>query len=267
MVSVEDVKSYWDERPCNVKHSKSPLGSLDYFNEVEQRKYFVEPHIPLFADFGRWKGLRVLEIGCGIGTDAVNFARAGALYTGVELSSSSLGLTKKRFKVFNLPGRLLEGNAEELQAVIGSEKFDLVYSFGVLHHTPSLNAALHQITKVMHEDSIFKMMVYAKNSWKNAMIEAGLDQPEAQFGCPIANTYSKPEIALELEKAGLRCVDIRQDHIFPYVVESYKNYEYEVHPWFKAMPKEVFRALETSLGWHLLVEARRINVASDVEQK
>jgi ubiquinone/menaquinone biosynthesis C-methylase UbiE len=258
VVNIEDVKTFWDERPCNVRHSKSLLGSIEYFNEVEQRKYFVEPHIPFFANFNQWKGLKVLEVGCGIGTDAVNFARAGAQYTGIELSNISLGLTKKRFEVFNLSGRLLEGNAEELDKIFGSEKFDLVYSFGVLHHTPSLNAALLQIANLMHENSIFKMMVYAKHSWKNAMISAGLDQPEAQYGCPIANTYSEAEITLELERVGLGRAVIKQDHIFPYVVERYKNYEYEVQPWFKAMSKEMFRALETSLGWHLLVEARKI---------
>lgn len=267
VVNLEDVKAYWDERPCNVRHSKSPIGTVEYFNEVEQRKYFVEPHIPLFANFDQWRGLRVLEIGCGIGTDAVNFARAGAVYTGIELSKNSLDLTKKRFEVFNLPGRLLEGDVESLHEVIRNEKFDFVYSFGVLHHTPSLSAALNEIANLMHENSIFKMMVYSKHSWKNAMIEAGLDQPEAQYGCPIANTYSKSEIILELEKVDLTCVEIKQDHIFPYVIERYKNYEYEVQPWFRAMPREMFRALETALGWHLLVEARKNSTSAKVGEK
>ncbi len=112
--SIETVAEYWNRRPCNVRHSPSEVGSRRYFDEVEQRKYFVEPHIPAFAEFGRWKGKRVLEIGCGIGTDAVNFARAGADYTGVELSKASLALACRRFEVFGLRGRLIEGNAEEL---------------------------------------------------------------------------------------------------------------------------------------------------------
>ena len=88
------------------------------------------------------------------------------------------------------------------------------------------------------------------------MIEEGLDQPEAQFGCPIANTYTKREVDLLLRSAGLSVVNLEQDHIFPYVVESYLNYEYEIQPWFKAMPPEVFRALERRLGWHMLVESK-----------
>ncbi|MCS6894612.1 MAG: class I SAM-dependent methyltransferase, partial [Bacteroidia bacterium] len=64
-VPIDNVQKYWDNRPCNIRHSPKPVGTREYFDEVEKRKYFVEPHIPRFAEFPRWKGKKVLEIGCG----------------------------------------------------------------------------------------------------------------------------------------------------------------------------------------------------------
>jgi ubiquinone/menaquinone biosynthesis C-methylase UbiE len=254
--SLEEVQNFWNARPCNLKHSNAPIGTKQYFDEVEERKYFVEPHIPAFANFNQWRGKRVLEVGCGIGTDATNFARNGAIYTGVELSSESLKLAKQRFEVFGLTGRFIEGNAEEIDELLKGETFDLIYSFGVLHHTPSLNNALKAIRSLMDSNSLFKMMVYAENSWKSAMIAAGLDQPEAQYGCPIANTYTSVEIHNLLSNSDLECIEIYQAHIFPYKVEEYKKYKYIKEDWFDHMPPSVFNALENKLGWHLLISAK-----------
>ena len=137
-ISLEDVRAYWDARPCNLRHSAKPVGSREYFDEVETRKYLVEPHIPSFAEFPRWSGKRVLEIGCGIGTDTINFARRGASVTAVDLSEKSLEITRARAKVFGLSDRiqLFCADAERLTSSIPVEKYDLIYSFGVIHHSP-----------------------------------------------------------------------------------------------------------------------------------
>ena len=254
-IDIGEVQQYWDTRPCNIRHSQSEVGSEEYFNEVEARKYFVEPHIKNFADFPSWKNKKVLEIGCGIGTDAVNFARFGAEYTGIELSGESLKIAAKRFEVFELNGRFIKGDTENLSEVLEVQKFDLIYSFGVLHHTPNLEKALNEIKKYCSEETKFKFMVYSANSWKQAMIDAGLDQPEAQYGCPIANSYSRLELELILNKIGFDMKFISKDHIFPYDVEKYKKYEYVKTPWFREMPEEIFHVLEKNFGWHLLVEA------------
>jgi ubiquinone/menaquinone biosynthesis C-methylase UbiE len=254
--TIETVAEYWNRRPCNIRHSAAPVGTRAYFDEVEARKYFVEPHIPAFADFARWRDRRVLEIGCGIGTDAVNFVRAGAEYTGVELSQASLDLARRRFEVFGLQGSFVHANAEHLSEHVRAASFDLVYSFGVIHHTPDPDAVLREARKVVRPDGEFRLMLYATDSWKDAMIDAGLDQPEAQSGCPIAYTYTQAQVRAMLRAAGFEVTSIAQDHIFPYVVEKYVRYEYELQSWFAAMPREMFRALEKRFGWHMLITAR-----------
>lgn len=255
LASIKEVEDFWDSRPCNVKHSNLAIGTKEYFNEVEKRKYFVEPHIPHFAEFSAWSGKRVLEVGCGIGTDAINFARNGALYTGVELSSESLSLTKKRFEVFKFSGEFVHADCENLVSELGSRKFDLIYSFGVLHHTPSIERALAQIKALSSDSTKLKLMLYAKNSWKQFMIEGGLDQPEAQAGCPIANTYTHEEVRKILSDSGFKTISIKQKHIFTYRIPEYREFKYVKQPWFENMPQEVFSILENRLGWHLLIDA------------
>jgi SAM-dependent methyltransferase len=256
-VDIAAVQAYWDRRPCNIRHSTAEVGSREYFNDVEERKYFVESHIPGFARFERWAGKRVLEIGCGIGTDAINFARAGADYTAVELSEVSLALTRRRFDVFGLNGTFYTANAEHLSTVIVRQGFDLVYSFGVIHHTPNQRAVIEQARKVMRDDGELRIMLYAKNSWKAIMIDAGFDQPEAQAGCPIATLYTR-EMVEELLHGLFRVTSAEKSHIFPYRIDKYIRYEYEAEPWFAAMPPDMFKALESRLGWHYLIVAEPI---------
>lgn len=258
-LSIDSVQEYWDRRPCNIRHSSKEVGTKDYFDEVEKRKYFVEPHIPTFASFADWNGKRVLEIGCGIGTDAVNFARAGAEYTGVELSIESLKVARKRFEIFSLEGNFVHADCENLDNSFQGATFDLIYSFGVLHHTPSLGKALEQIGKLCNAKSSVKVMLYAKNSWKQIMIDARLDQPEAQAGCPIANSYLKEEVEQIFKSKGLQVNNIEQTHIFPYRIAEYREYRYVKEPWFENMPENVFSALEASLGWHLLIDAQPVS--------
>jgi hypothetical protein len=87
------------------------------------------------------------------------------------------------------------------------------------------------------------------------MIEAGLDQQEAQSGCPIAFTFTQQEVRSLLKNYEI--LELRQDHIFLFVLEKYVRYEYEVQPYVQAMSPETLRVLEKYLGWHTLILARR----------
>jgi ubiquinone/menaquinone biosynthesis C-methylase UbiE len=114
---------------------------------------------------------------------------------------------QKRFQVLGLNGEFVLGIAEELEDVF-DRKFELVYSFVVLHHIPSLDNALKSIIKICHDETVFKFMVYAKNSHKNVMMQCGIDQPEAQTGCPIANIYYPEEIVSALLSTGFKVTSI-----------------------------------------------------------
>jgi SAM-dependent methyltransferase len=254
-LNLEDkIRRYWNTQPCNIKHGQSDIGSQEFFREVSERRYRVEPHIAEFAGFHLWAGRRVLEIGCGIGTDAEEFAKAGAEYVGIDLSEQSVALCRQRFDVLELEGEFHVKDASRSFVDLG--QFDLVYSYGVIHHFPGIESIIANVQEVLVPGGEFRFMVYAKNSWKYAMIQKGLDQFEAQAGCPYAQAYSKDEIHRLLE-SGWHIERLRQDHCFMYNVDAYKQGRYELEPWFEAMSESHRQAVREYLGWHLLVKAKK----------
>lgn len=269
-VEIGRVKEYWDRRPCNVRHSTRPIGSREYFDEVEARKYFVEGHIPGFAEFEKWRGKKVLEIGCGIGTDTVNFARHGAQVTSVDLSEKSLELARQRTGVYGVQGQVqfYRGNAEELSGFVPVEPYDLIYSFGVIHHTPHPERVLEQVRQYSRPGTTVKVMVYHRRSWKVLWLLLGegkgkfwklpelvAKNSEAQTSCPITYTYTREEGRKLVERHGFRTRRIEVNHIFPYRIQDYVQYRYVKEFYFRWMPAPLFHALERRLGWHLCITA------------
>ena len=270
-VPITKVSDYWNSRPCNIAHSPQPVGSREYFDEVELRKYLVEPHIPGFAEFERWKGKRVLEIGCGIGTDTINFARGGAEVTAVDLTEKSLEVARQRADVFGVRERVrfIRVNAERLSQAVPVEPYDLVYSFGVIHHTPHPEQVLEEIRRYVTPNSTVKIMVYNLWSWKVLWImfvygkgrfwrlnRLVADYSEAELGCPVTYCYSRASGRRLLEQHGFRVTDVMVDHIFPYSIPEYVQYEYKKVWYFRWMPRALFRALERAFGWHLCLTAK-----------
>jgi ubiquinone/menaquinone biosynthesis C-methylase UbiE len=268
-VPISAVRDFWNARPCNIRHSPKPVGDREYFDEVEARKYFVEPHIPRFAEFSRWTGQRVLEVGCGIGTDTINFARAGARVTAVDLSERSLEIARRRAAVYGLTNiDFRHANVEELSEVLRGEQYDLVYSFGVIHHTPHPEAALRELVALLRPGGTLKIMVYHRRSWKVFAIVATYGRgafwnlervvarhSEAQEGCPVTYTYTRAQARRLIEAAGCQVRDLFVDHIFAWRIPDYVNYRYQKVWHFRIFPAPVFRRLERSFGWHLCVTA------------
>lgn len=266
---IERVRDYWNARPCNIRHSPEPVGTRAYFDQVRDRKYFIEPHIPRFADFPRWAGKRVLEIGCGIGTDTVSFAQAGARVTAVDLSDKSLEIARQRVAVYGLQDRVrfFHANAENLSATVPIESFDLIYSFGVIHHTPHPDKVMRQLVHYTRPGSTIKVMVYHRHATKvgGLLLRSGLQfwkldeliarHSEAQTGCPVTYSYT-PRTAGELVEAqGFRVTSVFVDHIFPYRIKDYVKYRYVKEWFYRFMPDAMFGAMERRFGWHVCVTA------------
>lgn len=269
-VNLEKVKKYWNDRPCNIRHSNKPVGTMDYFEEVQNKRYFVEPHILEFADFEHCNGKKVLEIGCGIGTDTILFLKNGAKVTAIDLSKESLKITKSRVALYGYDANVIFANVEKLSEYLDIQKFDIIYSFGVLHHTPNPLDAFKEILRFMDEKTEFRFMVYHKGAFKVFQILEQYDydyknvdtliakHSEAQEGCPVTYSYTPDDLSRILDSLGLEIVEIKIDHIFPYRIEEYRNNIY-VREDIWQMPAETFDLFQKKYGWHLMVKAKLKN--------
>ena len=159
----ERVRVFWQENPCGTKFADAPPGSRRFYELVEEHRYRKEWHIPAAAGFDQSKDLAVLEVGCGLGTDGAQFAKAGADYTGIDLTEAAVDLAKRRFELFQLPGAFRVADAEHLD--FPDNSFDLVYSHGVLHHTPDTAAAVREIHRVLRPGGKAVVMLYHRDSY------------------------------------------------------------------------------------------------------
>lgn len=159
----ERVRAFWQSHPCGAKFSAAELGTPQFFSRIQEHRYEKEWHIPQAADFSSTRGLRVLEIGCGVGTDGVQFARAGAIYSGVDLTEAAVELARKNFAMSGATGELRLADAENLE--FSDESFDVVYSHGVLHHTPDIQRAVNEIQRVLRPGGRAIVMLYHRGSY------------------------------------------------------------------------------------------------------
>src|SRR5215216_6498576 len=159
----ERVRAFWQENPCGTKFADAPPGSRRFYELVEEHRYKKEWHIPAAAGFAQSKNLSVLEVGCGLGTDGAQFAKAGAKYTGIDLTNAAVELAKRRFELFDLPGSFRVADAERLH--FANNSFDVVYSHGVLHHTPNIAAAVREIHRVLRPGGRAIVMLYHRDSY------------------------------------------------------------------------------------------------------
>jgi 2-polyprenyl-3-methyl-5-hydroxy-6-metoxy-1,4-benzoquinol methylase len=267
---LEAIQDYWDAHPWEATRSHKTQGTRDYFKDIEMRRYHLAPHIPDFADFDSWRGAAVLEVGCGIGTDTVNFGRAGADVTAVDISETSATLAEQRAEVYGLEDRItfVLGNVETLAKFLGPARFDLAYAFGTLSHTPSADAALKELHALVKPGGKLKIMVYNRRSlrvlgivlfrgfgcfWRSDRLVNRYGLMER--GCPVTKVFSRRQARDLVEGAGFKVTRISADHIYPYKKSSERSLKFTRKWRYSFIPGFLFRFLERRFGWHLLIEA------------
>jgi ubiquinone/menaquinone biosynthesis C-methylase UbiE len=157
-----DVAKYWNEQTCGTGVTAAEKFSRSYFDDIEEYRYRVEPDIFSLAQFTRFRGQRVLEVGVGAGTDFLQWVRAGARAYGIDLTEQGVDHVKHRLAVYGLSAEEVRvADAENLP--YKDEFFDLVYSYGVIHHSPDTIKALEEIIRCTKIGGTIKFMVY--NKW------------------------------------------------------------------------------------------------------
>jgi SAM-dependent methyltransferase len=159
-----ETQRQWNANPCGADSAADlEPGTPAFFRSVEQHRYEVyAPWLKQRAGFSAFAGARVLEIGPGLGTDHAQFARAGARNFAIDLTATHLAMTKRRFTHEQLRTRLTRGDAERLP--FASESFDVVYSFGVLHHTPDTARAVLEAWRVLKPGGVAIVSLYHRHS-------------------------------------------------------------------------------------------------------
>lgn len=155
----QGVRSFWNEASCGEALYLRGV-DRDGFTAQLSRRYELEPFILDFAKFEEFRDKRVLEIGVGLGADHQKFAEAGADLYGVDLTERAVELTRNRLACFDLESKLEVGDAEYLS--FEDESFDLVYSWGVLHHSPDTPRAISEVWRVLKLGGTCKIMIYHK---------------------------------------------------------------------------------------------------------
>jgi ubiquinone/menaquinone biosynthesis C-methylase UbiE len=161
--SLASVHSFWNTEACGTHFVTRYAGDRDFFDQFREHRYRTEWHIPLLVPFSETKGKEVLEIGTGNGADGVMFALNGAIYTGVDLTEAALEATRRHFEALGLRGSFRKEDAERLS--FADDSFEVVYSHGVLHHTPDPRTAINEVHRVLKPGGRAIIMLYHKHSF------------------------------------------------------------------------------------------------------
>lgn len=194
------VHDFWNAASCGETLYLHGSERSAYSAQAAKR-YELEPYIISFADFANSHDREVLEIGVGLGADHQQFAEAGARLTGVDLTERAVAHTQQRLAAFGLRSNLRTADAENLP--FGDESFDLVYSWGVLHHSPNTPKAIDEVWRVLRPGGTAKIMVYHTRSIVGYMLWIRYALLRGRPGRSLADVYAE-----HLESPGTKAYSI-----------------------------------------------------------
>jgi SAM-dependent methyltransferase len=251
-VTTEAIRRYWNERIHDLEMTSHPVGSREFFADLDEYRFDKLRYLPQLVDFAAYRGRQVLEVGCGIGTDLARFAAGGAQVTGVDLAQTAIDLAIANFAQRGLAGDLRVADGEALPFPDAS--FDLVYGHGVLQYAAAPDRIVAEAHRVLRPGGEAIFMVYNRVSWLNGLskvMKVALEHEDA----PVLRKYSIGEFRRLLAPFGdVRIVPER----FP--VKSRLHHGWKGAAFnglfvgsFNALP----RAWVRPLGWHLMAFCRR----------
>ena len=270
-----EIRRFWGNRPCGVVASNQPRRSHAFFEETREKRFQVHtdldrPFLREAIGFSKYTGKRVLEVGCGIGVDGLEWKLAGNQYTGLDYNFPSVQITRDRFEDAERDGGFTNGDAENLPFRDGS--FDLIYSFGVLHHTPGTQKAIDEVYRCLVPGGKAIIMLYYKWSamvfgdiilgrgvrqghlWETRSIQELIskytewDSQTEQSVNPLTKVYSKREA----RKMFARFRNVQTDLHY-----LWRGHFGPLRRLLPLVPGEVQQTLHRRLGWNLIIQAEK----------
>lgn len=250
--TTADVREYWNRHIHDLDITTHPVGTPGFFADLDQYHFEKLHHLLRLVNFDGYRGKRVLEVGCGAGTDLARFARGGAIVTGVDLSASAIALARQNFAQQGLEGDFREADGERLP--FEADTFDLVYAHGVVQYTPDGRRVVDECRRVVKPGGEAVFQVYNRISWLNALSKL-MKVPLEHEDAPVLRKYSAGEFKDLLR--GFREVRLVEER-FPVRSRLHKGWKGLLFNTFfvgtfNALPRPLVRRF----GWHLLAFCRK----------
>lgn len=259
----DQTRKQWNNDPCGAITAENyEIGTKEFFEQVENYRYKTySPWLKSEVGFTKYSGKKVLEIGGGLGTDLIQFARAGAVTYDLDLASEHIRLAKKRFQLYNKSGHFITADAEH--NCFKDNCFDVVYSFGVLHHTPNTEKSIDEVYRVLKPGGEALIMLYYKHSYfywfsmffvkgilKGNLFKMSMSELLSRFvefstsgALPLVKVYTKKQAGQMFKKFSNVEIKIRQltKEDFPYIG--------------KFIPVSLLNLFGKFVGWNIFIKA------------